>query len=197
MSVARSSRGERARDTARRASECALLGAVWLLFSLPVVTSGAAWIAVARVCTAWARDVEPPLLRTFAATVRRRFGTGLVLQLLAVGVTAVPYLELRAALAARLPGAPLEAAALGVFAAGGLAVMLLAVPAAATGLSAGAALRAALALLRRAPWAGVAAVGALVAGAAIVYLLPVLAVVMAGPVGLAITAVWVRAANPA
>jgi Protein of unknown function, DUF624 len=190
------SRGERARETVRRASECALLGAVWLLFSLPVVTSGAAWLAVARVCTAWAHDIEPPLLRTFASTVRHRFGTGLALQLLAAGIAVVPYLELRVALAARVPGAPLEAAALAVLAAVGLAVALLAVPGAAAGLSAGAALRAAVPLLRRAPWAGVAAVGALAAGAAIVYLLPVLAVIMAGPVGFAISAVWIRAANP-
>lgn len=186
-------RRERFRETARLASECALLGVVWLLFSLPLVTSGAAWLAVARVATAWTEGVEPPLLRTFASTVRHRFGAGLVLQLLAIGVGFLPYLELRVVLAAGLPGARVEAAALAVLAAAGLAVILLAVPAAALGQPAGAALRQAIALLRRAAWAGPAAVGALAAGAAILCLLPVLVIVMAGPVGFAIAAVWVRA----
>lgn len=193
MSTVETPRRERFRETARLASECALLGVVWLLFSLPVVTSGAAWLGVARVATAWTEGVEPPLLRTFASTVRQRFGTGLVLQLLAIVVGFLPYLELRVVLAAGLPGARVEAAALAVLAAAGLAVILLAVPAAALGQPAGAALRRALALLRRAPWAGPAAVGALAAGAAILYLLPVLVVVMAGPVGFAVAAVWARA----
>jgi hypothetical protein len=244
-----------ARERMRRASECALLGVLWLVFSLPVVTSGAAWLAVARVCTAWADDVEPPLLRTFVDTIRRRWLTGLALQAVAIGVAAVPYLDLRFALAAHLPGARLEAAALAVLAVFGLGSALLAVPAAGAGagpsstagagagpsstagagagpsgtagagagpsgtagagagpsgtagagagpggtageLGAVRALRAAVLATRAAPWAAPAAVGALAGGAAIVYLLPVLAVVMAGPVGFAVSAIWVRAVRP-
>ena len=193
MSTVDTPRRERIRETARLASECALLGVVWLLFSLPVVTSGAAWLGVARVATAWTQGIEPPLLRTFASTLRHRFGAGLALQLLAIGIGAVPYLELRVVLAAGLPGARVEAVALAVLAAAGLAVVLLAAPAAALGQPATVALRHALALLRRAPWAGPLAVGALAAGGIILYLLPVLVVVMAGPVGFAIAAVWARA----
>jgi uncharacterized membrane protein YesL len=183
-----------AREGLRRASECALLGVLWLAFSVPVITAGAAWLAVARVCTAWAGEVEPPLLRTFVETIRRRFLTGLALQAIAVGVAAVPYLEFRVTLAARLPGARLEAAALAVLAAVALGAVLLSVPAAAAGgLRALPALKAGVLVVRAAPWAAPAAVGALAAGAAIVYLLPVLAVVMAGPVGFAVSAIWVRA----
>jgi hypothetical protein len=186
--------GERARESLRRASECALLGVLWLVFSLPVVTAGAAWLAVARVCTAWAHDVEPPLVRTFLWAIRHRLATGLALQAIAAAAAVLPYLELRVALAADIPGARLEAALLAALAAGALSVTLLSVPAAAAeGLTARAALAEALTLVRAAPWAAAAALAALAAGAAVVYLLPVLAVVMAGPVGFAVSAVWVRA----
>jgi uncharacterized membrane protein YesL len=186
----------RARENLRRASECMLLGVLWLAFSLPLVTSGAAWLAVARVCTAWSRDVEPPLLRTFFQTVRDRLPTGLALQAVAAGAAFLPYLELRIALAAEVPGARLEAALLAVLAAGALSVALLSVPAAAAdGLTATAALRESLALVRRVPLAAVAALAALAAGSAVVYLLPVLALVMAGPVGFAVTAAWVWAGS--
>jgi hypothetical protein len=165
-------------------------------FSLPVVTAGAAWLAVARVCTAWSREEEPPLLRTFASTVRHRFWSGLGLVSAAAAIAALPLLEGRIAIAADLPGARVEVVVLTILAVGGLGVVLLSVPAAAGGLRAVAALRSAVLVVRRAPWAAPAAVAAVAAGALIVYLLPVLAVVMAGPVGFAITAVWVRAGGP-
>jgi len=188
----------RARESLRRASECMLLGVLWLVFSLPVVTSGAAWLAVARVCTAWTRDEEPPLLRTFLHTVRHRLLTGLALQAVAAGAAVLPYLELRIALAAQVPGARLEAALLGVLAAFALSVALLSVPAAAAhGLAAPAALGEALALVRRVPLAAAAALAAPATAAAVVYLMPVLAVVMAGPAGSAVCAVWAWAGSRA
>jgi Protein of unknown function, DUF624 len=189
-------RGDGARETARRATECALLGVLWLLFSLPVVTAGAAWLAVCEICDGWSHDVEAPLLRTFVASIRHRLVPGLTFQLLASAAVLLPLLELRIALSANLPGARLEAALLGALAAGALVLVLLACCETATrGVRPRTALRDAAQLWRHARWAGVGVLAAVVAGLIMVWLMPVLGVLMAGPVGFAVTAVRLRASR--
>lgn len=180
-------------DSLRRAAECALLGAVWFAFSLPLVTAGAAWSAVADVCAAWARGEEPSLLRTFAARVRRDLAGGLVLQLAAAALVVVPYLEIRIALAGHLPGARVESAALGLVGCWLLVVVLLAFPARATGLAWPAAVRDAARVVRTRPWVVPTAAAALMAAALLVYAVPPLAAVMAGPLGYALSATYLRA----
>src|SRR5579875_766288 len=99
-------------ESLRRAAECALLGVVWFACSLPVVTAGAAWAAVAEVCDAWLRGEEPPLVRSFARAVRRELAPGFALGLLAMLLVALPYLEVKVALAERLPGGSADSGAL-------------------------------------------------------------------------------------
>jgi Protein of unknown function, DUF624 len=183
-----------ARETAGRAAECALLGALWLLFSLPLITAGAAWLAVCEVCDDWSRGVEPPLLRTFVGSVRHRLVQGLALELLAISVVLLPVLELRIAVIAGLPGVALEATMLGLLAAGGVALVLLACCETATGgVGPGAALRAAARLWLAVPWAGAGVLLVVLVGLGLVWLMPVLGVIMGGPVGFAVMVIWLRA----
>jgi uncharacterized membrane protein YesL len=181
------------RESVRRAAECALLGIVWAVFSLPLVTAGAAWSAVAEVCDAWHRAEEPPLLRTFARVVRRDLFGGFAMALLAVAAAGVPLLETRVALAARLPGARLEGGALCVIGAVALTVVLLAFPQrAATAEPWRSALGSVARLCAARPWAVVVTAVALAVGAVIVIAYPPLIMLIGGPIGYAVSAVRAR-----
>jgi uncharacterized membrane protein YesL len=187
-------RGAAARASLRRAAECALLGVVWTVFSLPVVTAGGAWSAVAEVCAAWHRDEEPPLLKTFAAVVRRDLAGGLAMLAAAVGAGVLPAIEIRVALAAGLPGARLEAVALAIVGAVAVSVLLLAFPQhVATGTPWLSSLRGAVALATARPWVIAAtAVGVAIPGFLVV-IYPPFALLIAGPAGYAVSAVHTRA----
>jgi uncharacterized membrane protein YesL len=187
------------RENIRRAAECALLGVIWLVCSVPVVTAGAAWSAVAETCDAWSRGEEPPLLRTFASVIRRDFLGGLGMTVLGLAATA-PLLEARISLAARLPGARAEAVALGLLGAAAVCVVALAFPArAASAARAGwrASLRAATALSVARPWVLPLTALALAIPAFLVVVYPALIVFVAGPAGYAVSAVHARATAPA
>src|SRR5215471_15513529 len=93
-------------ESGRRAAECAAAGLLWTAFSIPVFTAGAAWIAAATIFDAWSRGEEPPLVSTFATALRT---------------------QLRAGLAAHLPGGRIEAVAAGLIAAGLTGIIQLAV----------------------------------------------------------------------
>jgi uncharacterized membrane protein YesL len=187
-------RAAAARASLRRAAECALLGIVWTGFSLPVVTAGGAWSAVAEVCAAWHRDEEPPLLATFAAVVRRDWAGGLALLAAAAGAGALPAIEIRVALAAGLPGARLEAVALAIVGAVAVSVLLLAFPErVATGARWLPALRGAVALATARPWAVAATAAGLAIAGFLVVVYPPLALLIAGPAGYAVSAVHTRA----
>jgi hypothetical protein len=105
-------------EQVRTAAETMAVGALFLLFSLPVVTAGAAWCAAAEVVAGWHRKRELPLLRTFAAVVRRDLAAGLVVEGALLAVAALTWFEVHVVLGARMPGYPLEAAALALL--GGL-----------------------------------------------------------------------------
>jgi uncharacterized membrane protein YesL len=194
----RAAKGAAARESVRRAAECALLGVVWTGFSLPVVTAGGAWAAVAEVCAAWHRGEEPPLLKTFAAVVRRDLVGGLAMLAAAVSAGALPAIEIRVALAAGLPGARLEAVALAGVGAVAVSVLLLAFPQrVATGASWLSALRGAMALVAARPWAIAATASGVAIAGFLVLIYPPFALLMAGPAGYAVSAVhtWARAAD--
>jgi uncharacterized membrane protein YesL len=175
-----------------------LLGIAWFICSLPVVTAGAAWAAVAHVCHAWSAGEEPPLARTFCRVLRRELAPGAVLGSLVCAVVALPYLEARVALAARLPGALAESAALGLLGAAGLAVLLLAFPErASSGAGWRDSLRGSARLCRERPWAPAGSVIALAIGIVLVVVFPPLIVLIGGPVGFAVSAIHTRASAQA
>lgn len=102
----------------RTAAETMAVGALFLLFSLPIVTIGASWCAAAEVVAGWHRKRELPLLRTFAAVVRRDLAAGLVVEGALLAVAAATWFEVHVVLGARMPGYTVEAAALALL--GGL-----------------------------------------------------------------------------
>lgn len=178
----------------RRGAECAGVGLVWALFSLPVVTAGAAWIAAATIFAAWARREEPPVFATFARVVPRQLGAGLAGELTAAVIIAVVSLDVRFALAARVPGAWPEAALLAVLGAAALAIVLLAAHTRAdSGGTAGECIRAALTLCTALPWVLPLLVTAVGVAAVLIALVPAFALVLAGPVSFAVCAVATRA----
>jgi hypothetical protein len=90
-------------DSLGRAGECLLLGACWFLFALPVVTAFAAPAAALVVVDGWARGEEPPLIRTFTAGLGRRTLRSLAPGGAFLGTVALLLLDARLA-AAGLPG---------------------------------------------------------------------------------------------
>lgn len=177
----------------RRASECALLGALWFIFSIPIVTAGAAWCAVAEICRDWAHGHEPPLLPTFAKAVRRNLGRGLLLEAVLAVLVGLAYFESRVTVLAGLPAAGAERIALTALSACAVALALLSVEAQADCRRSWLSLVPQLAnvVLQR-PWVVPASIGSLGAAAALVYLMPPLAVFMAGPAGYAMSAIYQR-----
>jgi len=182
------------RETVRRAAECALLGVLWALCSLPLVTAGAAWSAVARICHAWNRGEEPPLVRTFVSVIRRDFGGGLGMTALGL-LAAAPLLEARISLTARLPGARAEAVALGLVGVTALCVVALTFPrhAADPAVTWRDSLRATAALAAARPWVIPLTAVALGLPAFLVIVYPALIVFIGGPAGYAVCAVYGRA----
>jgi uncharacterized membrane protein YesL len=181
------------RESVRRGSECALLGVLWFGCSIPLVTAGAAWSAVAEICRAWSLDEEPPLLPTFLRAVRRELLPGLAMSVVLLLVTVLPYVEGKVALGGHLPAAWAESIGLGLLAAACLGVLLLAFPAhAADRCGWLAAVRDAARLAARRPWVPLTALIAVVVGILLVEVFPPLIVLMAGPVGYAVSAAYAR-----
>lgn len=183
-------------EQVRTAAETVAVGALFLLFSLPVVTAGAAWCAAAEIVAGWQQDREAPLLRTFATVVRRDLRSGLAVQAVVLAVAAATWFEVHAALAAHVPGAPVEAAALALVGGAAVALALLAVGcrAAAATSSWPVALRTAGALAKAAPATLPLIVTAMACVAALVATIPAFAGFMAGPLAYAVSAVAARAA---
>jgi len=181
-------------DNLRRTAECAAVGLLWTAFSIPVVTAGAAWIAAATIFDAWTRGEEPPLLSTFVTAVRRRLLIGLVAQLVVAVVAVVAYLDIRFASAAHVPGANLEVAAVGLFAAGAIGVVQLALAHhARTGQPSRDAVRQAWIIARSAPWVVPLVVVATAVCAGLVALVPALILFIAGPLAYAVSVAYARA----
>ncbi|HEX6527112.1 MAG TPA: DUF624 domain-containing protein [Streptosporangiaceae bacterium] len=181
------------RENLRRAAECALLGVIWTVCSLPVVTAGAAWSAVAEICHAWNSGEEPPLVRTFASVIRRDFLGGLGMTVLGIAAAA-PLLEARVSLTARLPAARAEAGALVLVGAAAISVVALAFPyRAAAGAGWRDSLRAAFALAAARPWVVPLVAVALGLPVFLVIIYPAFVVFIGGPAGYAVSAVHARA----
>jgi uncharacterized membrane protein YesL len=181
----------------RRAAECAAVGFVWFVFSLPLVTAGGAWAAAASIFQAWNRGEEPPLLRTFARQVRAQFLPGLLTELCVVAVVAIAYFDVRVATASRMPGFVVEAVAVVAIAAIALGVLLLSFAhRAATGSAWTESLRDTVLLCRTRPWAPLVVVFAVAVSAALILVLPAFVAIMAGPTCFAACAVYTRASHP-
>jgi uncharacterized membrane protein YesL len=183
-------------ESGRRAAECAAAGLLWTAFSIPIFTAGAAWIAVAAIFDAWSRGEEPPLVSTFVTALRTQLRAGLAAQAAFAAVAAVAYFDIRVAAAAHIPGARIEAVAIGLIAAGATGIIQLAVAQrahAGTGMLASA--RAALVIAGAAPWTLPLLIVATAVCAAVVALIPALLLVMAGPLAYAVSAVYARAAG--
>lgn len=169
------------------------VGVLFLLFSLPVVTAGAAWCAAAEVTAGWHQKREPALVRTFARVVRRDLRAGFVAQCAVVAVVAATWFEVRVVLASRLPGYPVEAAALALLGAGAVAFVLLTVACRAAEPTPWAtAVRTAAAHARLMPTTLLLVVTGCVFVAALVAVIPAFAAFMAGPLAYAVSTVVAR-----
>jgi len=182
----------------RTAAETMAVGALFLLFSLPVVTVGAAWCAAADVVAGWHRKRELPLLRTFATVVRRDLVAGLVVEGTLLAVAVLTWFEVRVVLDARMPGYALEAAALALL--GGLVAgfVLLTVACRAGAVETWpAAVRGAADQARATPSTLPLVVTAMAFAAVLVAIVPAFAGFMAGPLAFAVSAVVARNRNAA
>lgn len=183
-------------EQVRTAAETMAVGALFLVFSLPLVTAGAAWCAAAEVVAGWHRGREAPLLRTFARVVRRDLWPGLALQGAVLAVLAVTWFEVHAVLGSRIPGRPVEAAALVVAGAAAVAFALVAAGCRAAGRTSWRdGLRTAARLSAAAPATVPLAVTALACVAALVAVIPAFAGFMAGPLAYAVSVTVARAAG--
>jgi uncharacterized membrane protein YesL len=183
-------------ELVRRAAECAAVGFVWFVFSLPLVTAGGAWAAAASIFQAWTRGEEPPLLRTFAREIRAQFLPGLATELCVALIVAIAYFDVRVATASRMPGFAVEAVAVVAIAAIAIGVLLLGVAhRAATGAAWADSVRGAVLLCRRRPWAPVVVVFAVAIAVALILVLPAFVGIMAGPACFATGAVYTRASR--
>lgn len=184
-------------EQVRTAAETMAVGALFLLFSLPVVTAGAAWCAAAEVVAGWHRKRELPLWRTFTAVVRRDLAAGLAVEGVLLAVAALTWFEVHVVLGARMPGYALEAAALVLL--GGLLAgfVLLAVACRADGggISWREAVRAAADHARSMPSTLPLVVTAMAFTAVLVAIVPAFAGFMAGPLAFAVSAVVARNHN--
>ena len=182
------------RETIRRAADCAAVGVLFFVFSIPIFTAGAAWAAGAEIFAAWVRDEEPPLFRTFLRVVRRDLLSGFLALLVGVLIVATAYFDVRVALASRMPGFVVEALALCVIAGACLATLLFAFAhRAATSHTWMASVRAAVRLGRSRPWAPAVVLLALAVAACLVAAVPAFVALIAGPVGFAVAVVHARA----
>ncbi|SHM10008.1 DUF624 domain-containing protein [Actinacidiphila paucisporea] len=183
-------------EQVRTAAETMAVGALFLLFALPVVTAGAAWCAAAEVVAGWHRKRELPLLRTFAAVVRRDLSAGLAVEGVLLAVAAATWFEVHVVLGARMPGYALEAAALVLL--GGLLAgfVLLAVACrAGAGLTWRDAVRDAAEHARATLSTLPLVVTAMAFTAALIAIVPAFAGFMAGPLAFAVSAVVARNRN--
>jgi uncharacterized membrane protein YesL len=181
-------------ENGRRAAECAAVGLLWIAFSLPVVTAGAAWLAAATVFDAWTRDEEPRLLATFVTALRVHLRTGLLAQAALAAIAAVGYFDIRVARAAHVFGAWLEMSAVALLAAAAVGLILIALAEVAhTGGAVRDGLRGALALAGTAPWAVPLVVFAAAVCVTLVAIIPALVLIVAGPLAYAVSVVHARA----
>lgn len=183
-------------EQVRTAAETMAVGALFLLFSLPVVTAGAAWCAAAEVVAGWHRKRELPLLRTFAAVVRRDLVAGLVVEGALLAVAVLTWFEVHVVLGARMPGYALEAAALALL--GGLLagfVLLTVASRAGAVRSWRTAVRDAADQARSMPTTLPLVVTAMAFTAVLIAIVPAFAGFMAGPLAFAVSVVVARNRN--
>lgn len=183
-------------EQVRTAAETMAVGALFLLFSLPVVTIGASWCAAAEVVAGWHRKRELPLWRTFTAVVRRDLAAGLAVEGVLLAVAALTWFEVHVVLGARMPGYALEAAALVLLGALLAGFVLLTVACrAGAGRSWRDAARSAAGHARSMPSTLPLVVTAMAFTVALVAIVPAFAGFMAGPLAFAVSAVVARNRN--
>jgi uncharacterized membrane protein YesL len=182
-------------ENVRRVAECAAVGMLWTLFSIPLVTAGAAWIAAAKVFNAWLRnDEEPPLVATFVGAMRKQLRAGAAAEFAVLVASGIAYLDIRFAAAARVPGAAVEMVAVALVAAVAIGVVQLAVARRAhTDQRMRDCVRDVWTMARLKPWSLVLVVIATATCAGLVAIVPALVLLMAGPLGFAVSAVYTRA----
>ncbi|GAA5023636.1 DUF624 domain-containing protein [Kitasatospora paranensis] len=180
-------------EQVRTAAETMAVGALFLLFALPVVTAGASWCAASEIVADWHRRREPPLLRTFARVVRRDLAAGLVLECVLLAVVALVRFETAVVLDARMPGYRAEAGALVLLGTAAVGFALLAVGCrAASRVSWRAAVRMAAGQVRAVLSTLPLAVTALAFTGVLIAVVPAFAAFMAGPLAFAVSAVVAR-----
>jgi uncharacterized membrane protein YesL len=189
----RTTRPSQRTEQVRVAAETMAVGALFLLFSLPVVTIGAAWCAAAEVMASWHRGEEPALARTFAKVVRRDLKAGFVLQCAVFAVLAVAWFDIHVALGSRLPGYPVVAGVLAVLGAAATAFALMVVAdRAAHQTDWATAIRAAAATGRSVPSTLVLVVTAIGFAGALIAVIPAFCAFMAGPLAYAVSVAVAR-----
>jgi hypothetical protein len=99
------------RDTLRDASSLALVGIVVTVAALPVVTAGAAFAAASAAVHDFCEHGSMPRLRTSARRFRRALAGGLGATAVALALSALVVLDVRALVAGRVPGGPVLLAA--------------------------------------------------------------------------------------
>jgi uncharacterized membrane protein YesL len=180
------------RQTLSRACDTFLLGLAVTVTSLAVVTTGPALAAAATVVRGWERGDSPPLARTFLSTVRRQTRALLAPQLVLVAALGLAWID--AAASARVPGSTVVRsvlAALAVVLLGSwLAMFRVHADTGGTWWSAWA--RAGRLCVRK-PWLPVALVLVLALSVALALLIPATAIVVSGPLTLAVGVLTGRA----
>ena len=180
-------------EQVRTAAETMAVGALFLLFSLPVVTAGAAWCAAAEVVAGWHRGRELPLLRTFTTVVRRDLAAGIALEGAVLAVLAATWFEVHVVLDSRLPGYPVEAGALALLGSAVAAFALVTVACrAAAGSTWAQGVRGAADQAKAAPSTLPLVVTGIACVAVLVAVIPAFAGFMAGPLAYAVSAIVAR-----
>ncbi|WP_030898045.1 hypothetical protein [Streptomyces sp. NRRL F-5126] len=196
-------------EQVRTAAETMAVGVLFAVFSLPLVTAGAAWCAGAEIFASWHAKREPALLRTFTRAVGRNLAAGFVAECAVLVPLAAAWFEVHVVVRSRMPGYQVEAVALALLGAAAAGFVLLTAACRAEDAVAdrrashggtpggapaswGAAVRRAADLTRTAPSALVLVVTGCAFCVVLVALIPAFAAFMAGPLAFAVSAVVAR-----
>ncbi|MBP0461653.1 hypothetical protein [Streptomyces montanisoli] len=206
-------------EQVRTAAETMAVGVLFAVFSLPLVTAGAAWCAGAEIVASWHAKREPALLRTFTRAVGRNLAAGFVVEGAVLVPLAAAWFEVHVVVRSRMPGYPVEAVALALLGAAAAGFVLLTAafraadavtvagrrtshggtpggpssgPSGRAPASWGAAVRRAADLTRATPSALVLVVTGCAFCVVLVALIPAFAAFMAGPLAFAVSTVVAR-----
>ncbi|MDQ1659815.1 MAG: hypothetical protein QOD41_4898 [Cryptosporangiaceae bacterium] len=180
--------------TLTRLSECLALGVCVAVTSAGVVTAAPALAAAATVVRGWERGDEPPLLATFARTVRAETARLLAPQLALAAALAGVYVNLVAAANGIPGGSVLRVAAVAAGYVAALSFLAMFPVHAAHGGSWWSSWGRAAKDFGRHPWLPAALGAVLAAAAVLVFAVPIMVVLIGGPVMLAAGVLYSRAA---